>query len=67
MKKIKNKIADILKEKNISPYRLAKLMNIPPITVYNWVNGKSNPSQRHLVVLMKILGVTLEDILEVQL
>ena len=62
---IKNRIKEILEEKHISPYRLAKLLNCPAPTVYNWCNNKSNPSQNNLVEIMKFLGVRLDDIYEV--
>lgn len=65
-KKLRNKIAEILNEQHLTPYRLAKLMNLPAPTVYNWCKNKTNPSQQYIVELMKLLGVTLEEILEVQ-
>ena len=64
-KKIKNRIAEILKEKHISPYRLAKLLSCPAQTVYAWCNNKANPSQTYLVEIMKLLGVRLDDVYEV--
>jgi DNA-binding XRE family transcriptional regulator len=65
-KKLRNRIAIILEEQHITPYRLAKNLDIPAQTAYNWCRNKSNPSQQYIVPLMKMLGVQLEDILEVE-
>lgn len=64
-RKIKNRISEIIKEKHITPYRLAKLLDVPAPTVYNWCNNKSNPSENNLIEIMKLLGVRFEDIYEV--
>lgn len=65
-KRLKNRIAIILEEQHLTPYRLAKNLGIPAQTVYNWCNNKSNPSQQYIVELMKILGIQLEELLEVE-
>lgn len=67
MKKgIKNRVACILDEQHLTPYRLAKLLGIPPQTVYAWCKNKVNPSQQYLVELVRILGVTLDELLEIE-
>lgn len=64
-KRIKNRLAQILEAKNITPYRLAKNLGVPAPTVYNWVDNKTNPSQAYLVELLSMLGTNLEEFYEV--
>lgn len=64
-KRIKNRLAQILEAKNITPYRLAKNLGVPAPTVYNWVDNKTNPSQAYLVELLSMLGTSLEEFYEV--
>lgn len=64
-KRIRNRLAQILEAKNITPYRLAKNLGVPAPTVYNWVDNKTNPSQAYLVELLSMLGTNLEEFYEV--
>lgn len=66
MKRTRNKIKEICESKGFSPYKLAKLLNTSPQTVYGWVNNKSNPNQLYLYKLITLLGLEVKDILEVE-
>ena len=64
-RKIENRLDEILKTKNITPYRLAKNLGVPAPTVYNWVSNKTNPSEKYLWDILVILGVNIKDFYKV--
>ena len=54
-----SKVENILKEKEISVYRLSKLSGIPETTLNNYKNG-SEPSFKNMDKIAKALNVSLE-------
>ena len=55
-----------LKYKNISLYKLAKLLDVPEQTVYSWAKGRTQPSYNNLDRLCSVLGCKIEDLLEAE-
>lgn len=53
-----------LEERGLNVYRVSKATNIPLMTMYDWVNGKTKPSAENLYILAKYLDVTMEELME---
>lgn len=64
MKKTRKKFERKLKEKNLSMYRLAKLVGVDPPVAYYWLWGDSVPAIYNLIKLKEILNVSGDEILE---
>lgn len=64
-KKLRNRLAEILKEKDITPYRLAIILDKPAPTIYSWVNNRTNPSNDNLIKICDILAINIDDFYEV--
>lgn len=62
-KKINQFFKTLLKNKSISPYDLAKELDIKPQSVYRYIWGEREPNARTMLKLMKILNVSAETIL----
>ncbi len=56
-------LKDILKSKGIKQSYLAQRIGVSVVTVSNWVNEKTTPSNKHLEMLCKILNVLPKDII----
>ncbi len=55
-----------LKNKNMSLYKLAKVMGLPQQTIYSWAKGRTQPSYLNLDKLCNILECEIGDILETE-
>ncbi len=64
-KKINQSFKMLLKNKSISPYDLAKELDIKPQSVYRYIWGEREPNARTMLKLMKILNVSAETILTI--
>ena len=64
-KKINQSFKTLLKNKSISPYDLAKELDIKPQSVYRYIWGEREPNARTMLKLMKILNVSAETILTI--
>ncbi len=57
------KIKTTMKEKGISVRELQIIMDFPYVqTIYNWFAGKNMPTIDNLVILAKILGVSMDEL-----
>lgn len=64
---MKIKIKEIaLKNKGLSLYKLAQVMNLPQQTIYSWAKGRTQPSYLNLDKLCNILECEIGDILEAE-
>ena len=64
---MKIKLKEIaLKNKNMSLYKLAQVMNLPQQTIYSWAKGRTQPSYLNLDKLCNILECEIGDILEAE-
>ena len=58
------KIKTLMKQRGISPRQMQLILNFPYVqTIYNWFAGKNMPTLDNLVVLAKVLGVAMDDII----
>lgn len=53
------KLHSLLESKGISIYQLAKTINAPLTTVYQWFNGKSKPKLFYAEKLAKFFRVSI--------
>jgi transcriptional regulator with XRE-family HTH domain len=51
------RIQQLIKEKGISKYRLAKDLDVPPSTVRSWINYNISPREPNIKKLEKYFGV----------
>lgn len=51
-------LGKIMKEKNITAYRLSKQLGVHQTTISNWLNGKSTPRSEMLPHIANALGVS---------
>lgn len=61
----REKMAKVLSDKNMSAYALAKALRFKPQTVYNWLYGMGTPNPMVMLDIIKILGVTAQEVLEI--
>ena len=61
--KISEKIFELMKMKNISPYEFCKRSNIAYSTVSNWKTKKTNPAANKIMIICEVLECTPYDIL----
>lgn len=54
------RIAALAKEQRLSQRLLAEKMEVAPVTIYRWMNGKSYISNEYLTKLAEVLGTTLD-------
>jgi transcriptional regulator with XRE-family HTH domain len=52
-----------MEQKGVTAYRLHVDTGIAKVTVYQWLNGVCKPNLKHLMILAKYFGVTLEELL----
>jgi len=55
---ISQKIFDLLKQRNITAYRLSKDCDIPETTISHWKSGRQTPSTQAIIKLAKYFDVT---------
>ncbi|MDK0615694.1 helix-turn-helix transcriptional regulator [Clostridium perfringens] len=58
-----NKLKELRKEKNISQEQLAKELNISRQAISKWELGKAYPDIDNLILLRKIFGVSLDELI----
>lgn len=58
------KLEELLKERGITAYRLAKDLEMSPMVFSDWKNGKSKPKVDKLKKIADYFGVTIEYFLE---
>ena len=64
MKKRK-KLAQLLEQKGMSAYALAKAVGYKPQTVYNWLYGHGTPTPTVMLKMIKVLDISAQKILEI--
>lgn len=60
MNKFKERLKELRSEKNLTQKQLSKKLNVSEDCVYNWENGRSEPSITDLINLATILDVTID-------
>lgn len=60
---VNNKLKELRKEKNISQEQLAKELNISRQAISKWESGKAYPDIDNLILLRKIFGVSLDELI----
>jgi len=50
--------------KGLNNSQVAELANIPSSTIYDWAAGRYMPKSDKLFAIAKVLGITLEQLLE---
>lgn len=58
-----NKLKELRKEKNISQEQLANELNISRQAISKWESGKAYPDIDNLILLRKIFGVSLDELI----
>ena len=58
----KDKIIQLLKEKNLTQYGLAKALKRDPVTVHRWLNGERKIPIEDVLILADFFKVRFEDI-----
>jgi transcriptional regulator with XRE-family HTH domain len=48
----------------MTKYEIAEKLGVSHQAVYDWYNGKTNPSTKNLIELSKLLNVPIETILD---
>lgn len=57
------RVGELMKERKIKPATIKVLMGFSGVqAIYNWTRGKNAPSLDNIIVLSKILGVPIDDI-----
>lgn len=64
MKKTRKKFERALQRKNLSPYKVAKILGVGVPVAYYWLWGNTVPVIENLIKLKEILGVSGDEILE---
>lgn len=62
MAKLKTKIHDLRKDRNMQQAELAKLVEVRRETIVNLENGKYNPSLKLAMDIAKVFGKSVEDV-----
>ena len=53
---------EIIKSKGMKQIFIAQKIGVSVVTVSNWVQGKSKPSEKHLNRLSELLQVPIKDL-----
>lgn len=61
----REKLSQLLKQKDMSAYVLAKALEYKPQTVYNWLYGHGTPTPAVMLKMVKVLGISAQEILEI--
>lgn len=59
-----SRFEEILKEKSITPYRVATDLGISPMSLSDWKNGKSKPKMDKMLKISEYLCVPVSDFLD---
>lgn len=59
-----NKFRQLINDKGITPYRVAKDTGISQVTLTDWKKGRSTPKVDKLIKIANYLCVPLEELLE---
>ena len=54
---IKDRLAEVMTEQNITPKQLAEIVGVSHSTVYNWLSGRTRPKLNELIKLCDVLNV----------
>mgnify|MGYP003992765103 CR=1 FL=1 len=57
-------LRELLNKKELSATRLAYLMRVSRMTVYNWRRGRSDPPLRRIFQIAELLGVDAQQLLK---
>lgn len=55
-------LKEIIKSKGMKQTFIAQKIGVSVVTVSNWVQGKSTPSEKHLKRLSELLQVSIKDL-----
>ena len=62
------KIKETIKNKGMTVKELAGIFGFAsPYPVYKWISGKSLPTLDNLVILARVMGVTMDDLVVVKI
>lgn len=62
------KIKETITKKGLTVKEIAKMFGFAsPYPVYKWINGQSLPALDNLVILAKVMGVTMDDLVVVKI
>lgn len=64
MKKTRKRFEEALQRKNLTPYKVSKILGVGIPVAYYWLWGDSVPTIENLIKLKEILGVSGDEILE---
>lgn len=56
-------LARIMKKKEITMYRLSKLLGVHPTTIKNWLDGNTEPKTEMLIKIADVLKVSPSELL----
>jgi DNA-binding XRE family transcriptional regulator len=59
---IKDMLKEIIKSKGMKQTFIAQKIGVSVVTVSNWVQEKSSPSEKHLKKLSELLQVPIKDL-----
>ena len=60
---IADNLKELLEEKSVTPYRVAKEIGVSQTTIKNWVTGYTAPKERHIKALADYFGITTDELL----
>lgn len=63
---MKVKIKEVMKKRNLSPYKFAQKYDISPQTVYSWVSGRTQPNYQNQDFLCSTLECGMGDLYEAE-
>ena len=61
--KIKERLSDLMAERNITAYKISKDLNISKSVLHYWLNGKTTPNVEYLIDLSIYFNVTTDFLL----
>lgn len=59
---MENKIRELCKEKNVTPYRVAKDLGWHVNQIYNYMSGRTVPTTERSIAIAKYFNKTVEDV-----
>lgn len=59
-----DQLKKLMKQKQISAYRLAKLTGLHQITIWRLLHGKTTPQLQTLERIARVLGVKVSELIE---
>ena len=61
----RKKMDQLLEQKGMTAYALAKEVGYKPQTVYNWLYGCGTPTPTVMLKMMKVLNISAQEVLEI--